>query len=47
MLRLLKPSQAPILKRIYRKSLSCSAVSTKRYVIKDHYDFDQKVIMQF
>uniref|UniRef100_A0A9I3CJN6 Thioredoxin domain-containing protein n=1 Tax=Anopheles culicifacies TaxID=139723 RepID=A0A9I3CJN6_9DIPT len=31
-------------KRITRKTFSFSAVAAKRYVIKDHYEFDQKVI---
>lgn len=28
---------------VLRKTLSCSAVATKTFVIKDHYEFDQKV----
>uniref|UniRef100_A0A182ILN9 Uncharacterized protein n=1 Tax=Anopheles atroparvus TaxID=41427 RepID=A0A182ILN9_ANOAO len=31
-------------KRIIRKTFSFSAVAAKRFVIKDHYEFDQKVI---
>ncbi|XP_052866574.1 thioredoxin, mitochondrial [Anopheles cruzii] len=35
----------PILgERIIRKTFSFSAVAAKRFVIKDHYEFDQKVI---
>ncbi|XP_055607881.1 thioredoxin, mitochondrial [Uranotaenia lowii] len=35
----------PILgQRFTRKTFSFSAVAAKRYVIKDHYEFDQKVI---
>ncbi|XP_058058702.1 thioredoxin, mitochondrial [Anopheles bellator] len=30
--------------RIIRKTFSFSAVAAKRFVIKDHYEFDQKVI---
>ena len=30
-------------KRITRKTFSFSAIAAKRYVIKDHYEFDQKV----
>lgn len=34
----------PILgERIIRKTFSFSAVAAKRFVIKDHYEFDQKV----
>ncbi|XP_055545180.1 thioredoxin, mitochondrial [Wyeomyia smithii] len=30
--------------RFIRKTFSFSAVATKQFVIKDHYEFDQKVI---
>lgn len=30
-----------------KKTLSVSAVSTKRFVINDHYEFDQKVCKDF
>ncbi|KFB35518.1 hypothetical protein ZHAS_00002286 [Anopheles sinensis] len=33
-------------KRIIRKTFSFSAVAAKRFVIKDHYEFDQKVNKQ-
>lgn len=41
MLRLMKSAISA--ESVLRKTLSCSAVATKTFVIKDHYEFDQKV----
>lgn len=39
----LKKVPATLTDGTIRKTLSVSAASTKRFVINDHYEFDQKV----
>lgn len=41
MLRVLRSSA--LIESVFLKTFSGSAISSKQYVIKDHYDFDQKV----
>lgn len=41
MLRVLRSSA--LIESVFLKTFSCSAISPLKYVIKDHYDFDQKV----
>lgn len=41
MLRVLRSSA--LIETVFLKTFSCSAVNPKQFIIKDHYDFDQKV----
>lgn len=44
MLRVISRTTPLITESVLRKTLSLSACSPKRFVIKDHFDFDKKVV---
>lgn len=46
MLRLIGKTTPFLTESILKKTLSLSACSPKRFVIKDHFDFDKKVILE-
>lgn len=43
MLRVINKATPYVTESILKKTLSLSACSPKRFVIKDHFDFDKKV----
>ncbi|CAO1422920.1 unnamed protein product [Diamesa hyperborea] len=44
MLRVINKATPYVTESILKKTLSLSACSPKRFVIKDHFDFDKKVV---
>lgn len=44
MLKAIGKTTPMVMESILKKTLSLSACSPKRFVIKDHFDFDKKVI---
>lgn len=47
MLRAIGRTTPQMVESILKKTLSLSACSPKRFVIKDHFEFDQKVKRNF
>jgi hypothetical protein len=46
MLRAIGKTYPLIMESIMKKTLTLSAISPKKFIIKDHFDFDKKVIIR-